>query len=290
MKKVMPQLYIASTEDAMKSIRNREVSACLCLMNTTQNELKMLCHDKKVHCTQIRIEDDGYYDIIQHFPVCNDVIAEGRVAPKGIVVCCERGISRSAAIATAYVMLVERMPWDQAIVALKERCGTTNPNSGFRMQLELWELMKGTLEGEAQAHQCYKTLSITEKFMITSMDLLQLHEGRWFAKERTAGEVYDESIEQTGFGASLMNMLYSLTVGLVPRWSSDPNGTQLVQSQMPLGGNSYSSVNLQQIPSAGNSEAAHRVNTNEDPHYGARMTIPQQKTVPASTSTEVLNK
>eukprot|EP01111_Echinosteliopsis_oligospora_P010276 TRINITY_DN3168_c1_g1_i1.p1 TRINITY_DN3168_c1_g1~~TRINITY_DN3168_c1_g1_i1.p1 ORF type:complete len:294 (+),score=100.58 TRINITY_DN3168_c1_g1_i1:48-929(+) len=73
--------------------------------------------------------------ISSHFDRVFSFIDQGR-AEGNVLVHCLRGVSRSATIATAYVMKQNGIPASEALKILKEKRNVINPNAGFMKQLD----------------------------------------------------------------------------------------------------------------------------------------------------------
>ncbi|KAL8489300.1 hypothetical protein ACS0TY_025274 [Phlomoides rotata] len=58
-----------------------------------------------------------------------------------VLVHCFAGVSRSAAIMTAYLMKSERLSQEDAIESLRQSCESVGPNDGFMEQLKMFEQM-----------------------------------------------------------------------------------------------------------------------------------------------------
>jgi hypothetical protein len=92
------------------------------------------------------IDDHTDEDILQHLPLCFDVISAGRTAAYhaearggsgagGVLVHCTLGISRSGAICTAYVMWTSHLPLSEALCIVQAARKWVRPNDGFLEQL-----------------------------------------------------------------------------------------------------------------------------------------------------------
>ncbi|XP_008794227.2 dual specificity protein phosphatase 12-like [Phoenix dactylifera] len=82
-------------------------------------------------------EDD---DLLDYLDVCLDFIDESR-KQGSVLVHCFAGVSRSAAVITAYLMRTEQRSLEDALESLRESCEFICPNDGFLDQLKLFEEM-----------------------------------------------------------------------------------------------------------------------------------------------------
>ena len=109
-----------------------------------------------VTCTTVDIEDDTEEDILQFLPVCMDAITAARAQatdvdgrPGGVLVHCTLGVSRSATICAAYIMITSMLPAAEALGIVRAARRWVRPNDGFMRQLEQLE---GVLLRPAPAH------------------------------------------------------------------------------------------------------------------------------------------
>jgi hypothetical protein len=66
-------------------------------------------------------------------------LAEGLTTGGGVLIHCAAGVSRSATVATAWLMRAENIGVKEALEKVKAKRFMINPNSGFREQLVRWE-------------------------------------------------------------------------------------------------------------------------------------------------------
>eukprot|EP00760_Papus_ankaliazontas_P011804 PhM_4_TR15047/c0_g1_i1/m.103359/K14819/DUSP12, YVH1; dual specificity phosphatase 12 len=273
MRKVLDKLFISGADNTIPAVRAGHISSVLCVMHGTDDlahshnhgefsQLKAECDTRGVAFHHIPIDDDASFNLIQHIPTCNNIIAHARAnTSQGIVVCCKLGVSRSAAIVTAYIMTTERISWDSAVVRLRAAVPISNPNPGFQKQLELWELMGYELKGDDAAHRCYDLYAAQASkdgtFFVVNRDLQLLREGRWHASTHVTSseELEREIIDDTGFGMRVKNMLAALSSWLVPGLYPDENGPQVQTQNGP---------HIYHIPTAGNSHKDQRSYHNND--------------------------
>jgi len=101
--------------------------------------------------------DTSEHNMIDHFKETNDFIAEGR-SQGGILVHCQRGISRSSCTVIAYMMANKGYTFYDAADYVCEKRPVVCPNLGFIKQLQLYEEMKFNTNGATSAHQTYRDL------------------------------------------------------------------------------------------------------------------------------------
>ncbi len=78
------------------------------------------------------IADEPDADLLGVLEPCLKFIAQ---AKSNVLVCCAMGISRSAAVVTAHVMLTQRLGRDAALALVAAKRPRVAPNSGFMKQL-----------------------------------------------------------------------------------------------------------------------------------------------------------
>ncbi|KAI8562520.1 hypothetical protein RHMOL_Rhmol03G0042500 [Rhododendron molle] len=88
----------------------------------------------------VAIKDTESENLLDYLDVCLDFIDQSR-KEGGVLVHCFAGVSRSAAIITAYLMKTEQLSQEDALEALRESCESVCPNDGFLEQLKMFEEM-----------------------------------------------------------------------------------------------------------------------------------------------------
>lgn len=93
--------------------------------------------------------DGMQHDLASSFPTFFEFADS--VAPEGrLYVHCERGVSRSGTLATAFLMRSERLAFFDAYLRLRSRRAEVLPNIGFASQLQRFEHeLLGAREGES---------------------------------------------------------------------------------------------------------------------------------------------
>lgn len=96
--------------------------------------------DLKLVRMAVPLRDMESENLLDSLEVCLDFIDESR--KKGsVLVHCFAGVSRSAAIITAYLMRTERMSLEDALESLRHSNESICPNDGFLEQLSMFEDM-----------------------------------------------------------------------------------------------------------------------------------------------------
>jgi len=90
-------------------------------------------------CYRIDIRDSTSADLRPHLEsVCNYIDRALR-SGQNVLVHCQQGISRSAAVVMAYLIRNHSMSFDAAYALVKRKRACTKPNSGFVQCLQEWE-------------------------------------------------------------------------------------------------------------------------------------------------------
>lgn len=121
----------------------------------------------------ITLRDMESENLLDYLEVCLDFIEESRI--KGcVLVHCFAGVSRSAAIVTAYLMRSEQLSYKDAIESLSQSCEFVCPNDGFVDQLNMFEEMgfkvnhassvykKFHLKKLGESYNCGETIDATK--------------------------------------------------------------------------------------------------------------------------------
>jgi len=97
---------------------------------------------------QLDLQDFPDQDIKQYFEEAAKFIYSALKEGKSVLVHCAAGISRSATIVVAYLMLINNLGFEEAFELLKSKRSIVYPNSGFKSQLQAFgeELKSGLLK------------------------------------------------------------------------------------------------------------------------------------------------
>lgn len=86
--------------------------------------------------------DTPEQNISQYFPMCNDFIHAARLRDGNVLIHCLAGMSRSVTVSVAYIMSVTQLSWKEALKVVRTGRSVANPNFGFQVQLQDFELNK----------------------------------------------------------------------------------------------------------------------------------------------------
>ncbi|XP_015866380.1 uncharacterized protein LOC107403964 isoform X2 [Ziziphus jujuba] len=96
--------------------------------------------DLKLVRMAVPLRDMESENLLDYLDVCLDFIDKSR-KEGSVLVHCFAGVSRSAAIITAYLMRTEHLSQEDAIESLRQSCEFVCPNDGFLDQLKMFEKM-----------------------------------------------------------------------------------------------------------------------------------------------------
>ncbi|KAL5743669.1 hypothetical protein ACOSQ2_026785 [Xanthoceras sorbifolium] len=96
--------------------------------------------DLKLVRMAVPIRDMENENLLDYLDVCLDFIDQSR-KEGSVLVHCFAGVSRSAAIITAYLMRTEQLSSKDALESLRQSCEFVGPNDGFLEQLKMFEEM-----------------------------------------------------------------------------------------------------------------------------------------------------
>ncbi|KAJ1395070.1 Tyrosine specific protein phosphatases domain [Sesbania bispinosa] len=98
-------------------------------------------NDLKLVRMAVPLKDTENEDLLDYLEVCIDFIDRSRKEGGSVLVHCFAGVSRSAAVITAYLMRTERLSQEDALESLRQSCEFVCPNDGFLEQLKMFEEM-----------------------------------------------------------------------------------------------------------------------------------------------------
>jgi len=90
----------------------------------------------------IAVDDNASSDLYAAFEGCINYLNNAKEKGEHVLVHCNQGISRSATIILAYLIMNQNMSLHSAWLYLKQRRRIIRPNDGFLSQLIKWEMAK----------------------------------------------------------------------------------------------------------------------------------------------------
>lgn len=104
----------------------------------------------------VELKDVEEENLLDYLDVCLDFIEEGRKDGHAILVHCFAGVSRSAAVVTAYLMRTEQKSREDALNSLREVCESACPNDSFLEQLDLFENMGFKVDTSSPLYKSFR--------------------------------------------------------------------------------------------------------------------------------------
>eukprot|EP00043_Microstomoeca_roanoka_P014945 m.148955 g.148955 ORF g.148955 m.148955 type:complete len:512 (-) comp16148_c0_seq3:417-1952(-) len=136
---VRPFLFIGARRDA--SDKNLlEKHGITCILNVTKDCENYFETDSVYEYLQIPILDTWNQRLQEYFPVVFSFIDAARHAGKKVLVHCQAGVSRSAAMVIGYLMYSEQMTLDEAHQAVRLQRDIISPNLDFMGELKEYEV------------------------------------------------------------------------------------------------------------------------------------------------------
>ncbi|CAL1713857.1 unnamed protein product [Somion occarium] len=93
----------------------------------------------KLDCFRLDIMDSTTADLKPHLEATVRWIDEKLRKGANVLVHCQQGVSRSAAVVIAYLIYTHNMSYDAAFDLVKRKRACIKPNSGFVRALQEWE-------------------------------------------------------------------------------------------------------------------------------------------------------
>jgi dual specificity phosphatase 12 len=189
MKKVRDSLYIGNIKDAAEVLTspNPPVTHMLSLITPNMDPLEYkkpaaaaACDEEEHHSPLevvdvasvevdklvrkiVPIRDIESQNLLDHLEACLEFIEKGRSEGE-ILVHCVAGVSRSAAVITAYLMRLDRCTVDEALASLQQVSSKVYPNYGFMQQLQLFEEMGYVVDRRHRSFKKFHVENLGEAF------------------------------------------------------------------------------------------------------------------------------
>lgn len=141
MQEILPKLFLGpyASGKRREELRAKNITHIMIVRSAIERIIAAKYPEEfKYHI--VEIPDVPTVSLLPYLGECKRFLDEGR-AVGGVLVHCDSGISRSAAVVIAYVMHELKMTYDQAFQYVSDRRCCVHPNLGFMHQLSEYEHM-----------------------------------------------------------------------------------------------------------------------------------------------------
>ncbi|TIB76796.1 phosphatases II [Wallemia mellicola] len=191
MKEIIENLYLSDIllsgngHSILKDLNIERIVAAF------KGDLPGYSYKSNIEVYQVAVDDDDEEDILEHIPNVINWIDEGLQQSIPTLVLCQAGVSRSAAIVTAYLMRKKTLSVEDALSYLQSVSPSADPNQNFRHQLKIFELAGYSTSTENPLVRRYKLLRKARTISGYQQDddgssLLQLYQQRRSISKSTA--------------------------------------------------------------------------------------------------------
>jgi dual specificity phosphatase 12 len=172
MKEVREGLYIGNYEDAgmVKSAEIPPVSHVLSLVGSASASpsdsnwsAEKFPNVAKLQRLVVPLQDVDAQNLLDSLESCWEFIEKGRHRG-GVLVHCVAGVSRSAAVVTAYLMHKEHLSAADALTSLRKSSPGVCPNYGFMEQLAIFENMGNKIDRDSPLYKKFKVGALGDSF------------------------------------------------------------------------------------------------------------------------------
>ncbi|UJR33575.1 hypothetical protein I4U23_021013 [Adineta vaga] len=157
---IFPFLYVGSQEDALsiEIIQKNQITHVI-NVSTTGDRPSFLNEDDNEHFLRIPINDSLDAQLLPYFDQAYAFIEKARSNKGHVLIHCLAGISRSPALAIAYVIRYLHLSADDAYKHVKERRRQISPNFNFLGQLRQYESNLTSISTNNSIPKCIKVES-----------------------------------------------------------------------------------------------------------------------------------
>mmetsp|Transcript_23297 Transcript_23297/g.40084 ORF Transcript_23297/g.40084 Transcript_23297/m.40084 type:complete len:211 (+) Transcript_23297:92-724(+) len=136
--KILDTLYLGARINA-KDPKMLQALKITHILNVSGSAVPAHMRSKFTYKTLNGFEDTATTDLLAVLPDCIKFISEGLQQGGAVLVHCAAGISRSASIVMAFLMVTQEMSFEESYEFVRARRRWVDPNSGFRSQLLTFE-------------------------------------------------------------------------------------------------------------------------------------------------------
>ena len=135
---ILPNLLLGDVQDAFMAVRGSlrpQVSAILTMAAELPLHKQFVGLQHFLDYKYIPMDDSPSQDLLSNLPEALNFINWQLEQGHTVLVHCAAGISRSASVVIAYLMMTHGMTLDEAYQYVKSRRSIVQPNPGFMQQL-----------------------------------------------------------------------------------------------------------------------------------------------------------
>lgn len=134
MNKIVPGLYLGSIKDSSdkKQLETHQITHILAI----HDRMESAQPKQGVKYLRLNARDNAQENIKRFFTESIFFIHDARINNGNVLVHCLAGVSRSASLVTAYLMIITEMPWYDSMNAVRGAREQAGPNFGFQRQLQ----------------------------------------------------------------------------------------------------------------------------------------------------------
>ncbi|XP_019437073.1 PREDICTED: dual specificity protein phosphatase 12-like [Lupinus angustifolius] len=130
-------------------------------------------NDLKLVRMAVPLKDTENEDLLDYLEDCVDFIDRSR-KEGSVLVHCFAGVSRSAAVITAYLMRTEHLSQEDALQSLRKSCEFVCPNDGFLEQLKMFEEMGFKVDYSSPIYKRFRLKILGDHFCGSGIDSSKL--------------------------------------------------------------------------------------------------------------------
>nr|XP_023409984.1 dual specificity protein phosphatase 12 isoform X2 [Loxodonta africana] len=181
---VRPGLYLGGAAAVAEPDRLREAGITAVLtVDSEEPSFKTEAGIEGLRRLFVPALDKPETDLLSHLDRCVAFIGQARVEGRAVLVHCHSGVSRSVAVATAFMMKTEQLTFEQAYEDLRTVSPEAKMNEGFEWQLKLYQVMGYEVDTSSAIYKQYRLQKVSEKYpgyrrsLFRSSSILDHNEG-----------------------------------------------------------------------------------------------------------------
>ncbi|XP_056195964.1 dual specificity protein phosphatase 12 isoform X1 [Falco biarmicus] len=156
---VFPGLYVGGAESC-SSPEALAAAGVVAVLTVDAEEPPAVPGVRAMH---VRARDEPGADLLSRLDECAAFLGAARAGGGAALVRCQAGLSRSVAVAAAYLMKTEGLGWEEAYAAVRAAKPDAEVNPGFQAQLKLYEAMGCAVDRSSALYRRYRLRSLAER-------------------------------------------------------------------------------------------------------------------------------